>query len=196
MGRDPKMKMVGPLCIIVFVAIVAPLLTLIHELGHALVALTLIPQDIVIRLGQDSKIRLFRRGRLQILVQPIGGWFGYYNWAADVVEVKKSHALWIALAGPAASLLTALLCATLKSVLDVGLPFAGDLIHMSMVYAIILFLATIIPIKYPSWWIGYAGRWSDGCLAWYCLFGESDKVVFVKKARHDEASGDYPTQIY
>lgn len=85
------MKMVGPLCIIVFVVIVAPFLTLIHELGHALVALTFIPQDIVIRLGQDPKIRLFRRGRLQILVQPIGGWFGYYNWAADVVEVKKSQ---------------------------------------------------------------------------------------------------------
>ncbi|HHZ07121.1 MAG TPA: M50 family metallopeptidase [Clostridiales bacterium] len=181
----------GYLWIIAFLAVVAPLLTLIHELGHAGAALALVPQhDVTIRIGRDPKISLYKRGRLHILVHPLGGCEGHYGWGAARVEVATSSAIWIALAGPLASLVMALVCAGLKNALGEGPSLARTLVNASMYYNMLQFAATIIPVKYPTWWFGYAGRWSDGLLAWHCLFGEGDKVVLTDTARRDEIVND------
>jgi hypothetical protein len=172
LGRD--IEMIGLVSIIIFWAAIVPLITLIHNLGHAAAALALVPEHgVVVRLGSDPKISLVRRGRLEVLLQPWSGWVGRWGWTAGVVEARRAHFVWIMLAGPLASILAALLFGVVKSMFAAGPLFMRDLAQAGMVAAIIQFAASILPVTYPSWLIGYSDMWSDGLRLWRCLAGKT-----------------------
>ncbi len=54
---------------VVYLAVLAPLLTLVHELSHVAVTLALVPQDVIVRIGARPTVQLLKWGRLQVLVQ-------------------------------------------------------------------------------------------------------------------------------
>lgn len=112
--------MTTSLCIIAYLSVIAPLIVLVHELSHAAAALAFVPHDVIVRIGVRPRIQLPKWGRLQVLAQWWGGWVGTWSCVADEVEVGKARYIWIVLAGPVASLLTALLCAALKNALQNG----------------------------------------------------------------------------
>lgn len=175
------------LCIVVYLAVIAPQLVLVHELGHVAVALALVPQDVIVRIGARPTVQLLKWGRLQVLVQLWGGWVGGWGWAADEVEVDKVHYICMVLAGPAASLLTTFLCAALKNALQDGPRIAYVLADTARVGAIATFAYTMIPMKYPSWMYGQPGATSDGYRIWYYLVRKDSRSILFRRARHDEA---------
>lgn len=175
------------LCLIAYLAVIAPLIVLVHELSHVAAALAFVPHDVIVRIGVRPKIQLLKRGRLQVLVQWWGGWVGTWSWAADEVEVGKARYIWIVLAGPIASLLTALLCAALKNVLQNGPRIAYALADTARVGAIATFACTMIPMKYPSWMYGQSGVTSDGYRIWHCLIQKGSGSVIIMRSGHVEA---------
>lgn len=57
------------LCVIAYLTVIARLLVLVHELCHVAVALALVPQDVIVRIGARPRIQLLKCGRLWALMQ-------------------------------------------------------------------------------------------------------------------------------
>lgn len=81
--------MTSLLWLVMYLAVLAPLLTPVHELAHVAVALALVPQDVIVRIGARPTVQLLKWGRLQVLVQLWGGWVGGWGWTADKVEANR-----------------------------------------------------------------------------------------------------------
>ena len=145
------------LWLVVYLAVLAPLLTFARELAHVAVALALVGQDVIVRIGARPTVQLFKWGRLRVLLQPWAGWVGTWVWDADEMELDKAHYIWMVLAGPVASLLMAFLFAAQRNAFRDGPTIAYALAEAARVGAMVSVALTAIPIKYPSWLYGQPG---------------------------------------
>jgi hypothetical protein len=97
---------------ILYIAVAAMPMTLLHELGHALVARRLLGGEVQVSVGTAGKLAQMRLGQIALSVNALSS----PGRAAGVAEFDGSRAtagdvLLIALAGPAASLLGAIVSA-------------------------------------------------------------------------------------
>jgi hypothetical protein len=92
----------------VTVVLAGPPLALIHELGHAIVAVNRQPGRVIVRVGADKPATSFEIGRITFRLHPV-----LRPWRFDAVCAherprRRADAVLIALGGPAASLLAGL----------------------------------------------------------------------------------------
>ncbi len=163
------------LVFVVLWLIVSPLLTLLHELGHAVAALLLSTGPMTISLGdclgrpEQAHVR-FRMGWLTVQAKLPTGVAGFYtleNWST----VGHQRLVAIILAGPLTSLLLTIVLGGGAWVVRDGPAFSSAVLFWSAVGAASLFGFTIVPWHYPSFWGPYVGRPSDGQQALELLRG-------------------------
>jgi hypothetical protein len=154
-----------------------PLLTLLHELGHALTALALSHQPIHVFLGTTPRqIRqrgreekpIFCLGKLAFSLSLVGLPFGV-GWARWPANLSWRRSVLTLLAGP----VTTLLCLVVVSLTTLVLRPAAhpsaiqsgayDFFLWLLLLAGLQFLACALPVQYPAFWVGaLAGLSSDG----------------------------------
>ena len=141
------------LIVIVFFLLIAPLLTLIHELGHAVIPL-LKNDKVSIHIGSEV---LFKSefGDLTLSYgNPYQPWIGYTHW-------NNYNGIWAIILGPMFSLFIAIILfyISLKIKSKFILSF---LIYMAIGWSGLQFLFTSLPLSYPKE-MGYpAETYSDG----------------------------------
>ena len=140
--------------------VIWPLLTLWHELGHALVPLWAGRSPVRIRLGTGRLGCTVQFGRLGLRIAPVPLGFGWCEWTppADRAWAMAAHLL-----GPCAS-------AAAAGGLWLLARGAAGLVHeLALAGAAIAFMQcmfTAVPMRYPRWFGPYAGQPSDGLRAW------------------------------
>ena len=141
--------------------IVGPPLTLLHELGHALL-LSLAGQPATIYLGRpDPRARpTFRLGKIEARIRRPLGFGGQTLYEEPESGFSPEGRLLIALGGPAASALAALAFG-LAAYLSPDNPLSGLLGAIS-IGAFLQFFVSMIPVHYPRWLGAAGGRPSDG----------------------------------
>ena len=147
---------VYPLVYILFM----PVLTTIHELGHAIPALIFTKYEVNINIGNSN---LKKQIKLSRLVININGYksimdvsYGYVNWTN--IDNKLKSIIMIA-GGPIASLCTSIVL--YLSLYKTELPYLIMIIFNGiLLFSIGQFIVTILPIKYRD--NTYKGFTSDG----------------------------------
>ncbi len=134
-----------------FFIFVAPILTLLHEIGHASMPM-LRGQNVSVEVGK-ARIINFQIGKLTIELGFLKPWIGYTKWQynQDVITLA---------AGPIFSLLLGATSLFFGIKLSTGETSA--FLFACAGWCFFQFAFTIIPIEYPSW-LGYEqGTTSDG----------------------------------
>lgn len=154
--------------LVAFFVVVEPLLVAFHEAGHALVPLLRGERAFVV-LGGDRG-RELTVGALTLTVAPRGflSPITYGTVATDAAPDRRAVVAG-ALAGPAASVLLLVATGLLLQRGVAGLPRTFALLAVSYLWFQTLF--TLVPIRYPGWFGGYAGYQSDGMIALDALRG-------------------------
>jgi hypothetical protein len=171
-----------------------PLLTLLHELGHALTALVLSHQPIHVFLGTTPRqIRqrgqeekpTFCFGKLAFFLALPGLPFGT-GWARWPANLSWRHSVLVLLAGPVTTLLCLVVLSLTTLVLRPAAPLSAihrgayDLSFWLLLLAGLQFLACALPVHYPAFWVGaLAGVSSDG-----------DKIRMVLRQRKQHQKKD------
>lgn len=89
---------------LLYIAIGAIPVTLIHELGHAIAARHLLDTPVSVAIGSIGKVARLRLGEISMSINAIGSPAGVAGSAEfDATNAYARDILWIALAGPAAS---------------------------------------------------------------------------------------------
>ena len=136
-------------------------LTFMHELGHALPILLFTQENVIIELGKQPPQRSWVLGRLRLNVQ-LPSYAGLYRY--DKEEVSRDVILLSLAGGPVTSLLlTAVFgvaAALLRSRSEPSLWQTFFIILAAD--ALLLFVLTAVPLKYPAWYGLLAGWPSDG----------------------------------
>lgn len=148
-----------------FVYFVAgPVLTLVHELGHAL-PLALAGHPATVHVGSPERpARLsFSLGEAEVRLRYSPGFSGLCRYEEPPSGFSAEGALLVALGGPAASALVALLCG-LVARLSPGL-LAWALLGAISVAAFLQVFFALLPVRYPKWLGASDGRPSDGLRA-------------------------------
>jgi len=136
-----------------------PISTFLHECGHAMTALALTNQDVTILLGDGRKGVKWQRGRLRVVLGWFTGFVGFTKY--DQEQIASRRILWITLAGPLVSLLLAFLSWSLTSIWGESRWLVSAMRIIAQA-AFAQFLFTILPLKYPRWFLAYGGKTSDG----------------------------------
>ncbi|WP_042274517.1 hypothetical protein [[Clostridium] dakarense] len=147
---------VYPLVYIVF----TPILTILHELGHALPALIFTKDKVTVNIGNSN---LNKQIRLNRLVINLNGYkslvdvaYGYVNWTP--VD-NRAKVVFMILGGPLASLIVSVLLYIY--LINVSLPYVLMVSFNALfIFSVFQFLLTILPIKY--FYKPYIGYTSDG----------------------------------
>lgn len=140
--------------------VVAPISTLWHELGHAIVALRFLDGPIRVELGAEPRPWVVPLGRLQLTLRLGSGFIGFCRWPS----VPRSHrgAVLTMAGGPQATLLLfGLVIAAGQPELD-EISFGRYLVTAFFWATLLGLIGTVIPMIDPRWWGGYAGHASDG----------------------------------
>lgn len=149
------------LTFLLFIALILPFTTFVHELGHALVATHLLKVPVEIKLGTTFNRKGLTLGRIHINIQLLSGWVGFFNYKAPTKKVSKSKQILIFLAGPLFSILLSSVCFTFLTYINVPM-ILNNLLKFIMHASLAQFLITIIPFKYPDFFGSYSGLSSDG----------------------------------
>ncbi|WP_226665279.1 M50 family metallopeptidase [Metabacillus litoralis] len=149
------------LTFLLFIAFILPLTTFVHELGHAITASTLLKAPVKIRLGTQYKGNGFTLGKINIKIQPLSGWVGFFKHDVPSDKVSKNSNLLIYLAGPIFSLLLFSICLITTSTLNFPTILDHLIKHISNA-SLLQFFITIVPLKYPAFLGSYSGTYSDG----------------------------------
>ncbi|EOS9898958.1 hypothetical protein ACNKV7_002137 [Vibrio cholerae] len=136
--------------------VLMPLLTLMHELGHAIPQLCM-KKKVVIDLGGSSPIPIIKVSRLFIRIVPFSTFHGFCSISSRLLRVGLVVTL---LGGPLVTLLLAMLLNELRMV-DAGQWFTF-LASFGFYFTVFQLVFTLAPIKYPSFFGGYSGTKSDG----------------------------------
>lgn len=140
--------------------IIGPLVTLIHEMGHAVAALALGREPVSVRVGPaPARLRL-SVGRLRLLLGLRGGFYGFYEY--DDRGLSRAARSIVIAAGPLASLVLATLCFAVAVGLGGGARWASTPVSIAAMAAIVQGVITALPLRYPKFWGEYAGLSSDG----------------------------------
>ncbi len=150
----------GVVAVVVWLGVL-PLLTLMHELGHAMAALALTGQPVAVQLGRKPSIAKWRWGRVALGARFPINWVGFCA-VAHPDQVTRPTQVWIALAGPLVSLLLLLVSSGAALALHSGPMLLAQLSTLFATGALIQLVVTLAPLRYPSWWGAYAGKKSDG----------------------------------
>ena len=154
----------GLLATLIYLAIVAPPMTLLHELGHAITARLLLGGDVQVSVGSAGKLAETHLGQIAISVNALA----HPGRAAGHAEFDASRAtardvLLIALAGPAASLAGAAMTAwALSAVGPSGI--VHDVLWAATGYGIFCGVLNLMPISLKDRRDGPTVR-TDGRLA-------------------------------
>jgi len=142
--------------------IIAPLSTLLHELGHATMALALTSSSVSIQLGQKGRMLKANLGsRLTMhLYLEAGAIFGIYRLLPKP-SLSRSQDIGITLGGP----VTSLLLLILFSGLGLTLGWA-DVWKLPAIINLIIVLNSGFPWNYPSWQGIHGGIPTDGLQIW------------------------------
>ncbi|MDL4839910.1 M50 family metallopeptidase [Aquibacillus rhizosphaerae] len=146
---------------LLFVSLILPLTTLVHELGHALTALILFKEPVGVRLGSSFKGTGFKVGKLTFKIQPLSGWVGFVEYNIPKGKNNIVSNAMIMIAGPFFSFILGLIC-------YISITFSDSqyiiifLLKSIMNASLVQFIITILPIKYPSFLRAYKGMPSDG----------------------------------
>ena len=151
--------------------VVSPVLTVLHELGHAAAAVVLRPGYVGIRIGARRPVATLEFGRLIVAVHPFvppWGKTGYCVW--DRTDQRCVEIVGIALAGPAVELCFGGLA--LLAFTGVGGGLARIAFAVTAILALYSTLASLAPITYRD----EQGREvpTDGALALAALRGRLD----------------------
>jgi hypothetical protein len=153
---------------IIFVA--SPVLTLAHELGHALAALVLTDRHVIVRQGRQPPMLTVGVGRLELRLRPFNlspwyAWFGTVETTgASAVSARAGAA--IAAAGPPVSLLLAI---ALGAIADASPSRLSPFLFAAAWAQGYAFLVTAIPMRYGRLFGPYRGKLSDGLRVWQLL---------------------------
>jgi hypothetical protein len=138
-----------------------PLLTLLHELGHALPAALLARSRVTVNQGARPSLLRFSLWRLDFRLRPLVGfrtaWFGFCE--SEAADVSRAKRIVISAAGPATSLLAFVMLSVLAGSLSYP---ASWFVWSAAVGAATQFLVTAIPLRYGRLFGPYSGRISDG----------------------------------
>lgn len=157
------MSLDSPLSVLLYLAalwfMVFPLTTFLHECGHALVVLLLTHLPVMIVLGDQRKGLKWQWGRLGVSAGWNIGFVGFIRYNEQ--QLTRRQGLAVTLAGPAVSLLLTVLLGSLSGMLRE--PQWVRLAVTTLTYAAAAqLLFTLLPVRYPRWLPGYAGKTSDG----------------------------------
>ncbi|HPW53899.1 MAG TPA: hypothetical protein PLI19_01725 [Erysipelotrichaceae bacterium] len=154
--------------------IVAQVLTLLHELGHAIGALVTSEKEVLVVLGRtrkDSMKEVFSIGRLKIklgLFSPVTGFTHI-----EMSNLSRAQLMAFYFGGPLMSLsLTFILFVVNQQLINSEV---HKIIRFASVYALIQFFITALPIRYPDFWGDYGNLESDG-LSILKLFRKNSNV--------------------
>ena len=142
--------------------------TIIHELGHAILALLLTKEKVKITLGKLGKnnknLGKISLGRLDIELKGFNPLIGLVNFEESNITNFKS--IIILATGPIVSLVLGIILLFMSRNMGNKLLLETILLKEMFIFAgnyqLFTFISTSIPIIYPNWWIGYANRPSDG----------------------------------
>ncbi len=137
------------------------LLTLLHELGHTLPLLLFSQEKVMIQLGKTPTTFDWSWGRLQLKVQ-LPSFSGFYRY--DKTGVSSHVQLYSLLGGPLVSLLLTGVLGGVAAVLH-NQPEPSvwqTLVIIMAADALMQFVMTAVPLKYPAWYGVLAGWPSDG----------------------------------
>lgn len=140
--------------------VVGPLLTFLHELGHAGAALVFTDDWVRIEMGSQGLVASMTLGRLALQLRFGTGFVGYFWYGGSPAGTWQRIA--IQAAGPIVSLLIAIVSYGFIFSLESPPDVVRTVLFWTGNGALIQFLVTAIPIRYPGWWYGYAGMASDG----------------------------------
>ena len=146
-----------PLVYIIFM----PVLTLLHELGHAIPALIFTKEKVIVDIGNSN---LNKKIKLNRLVIKLNGYksltdvsYGYINWTP--LDSNKMKSVFMILGGPLTSLIVSILLYIY--LINVSLPYILiKLLDALFLFSLFQFLLTILPMKY--FYNPYSGHTSDG----------------------------------
>lgn len=143
--------------LLIFVLIIGPTCTLLHEVGHGIGAIATSKANVHIYLGSrgENNKENFKIGRLHFHIQ--WSFAGFAHWGKGLTRKQRVAAL---AGGPIMSLLLVFLFSFLASSLSQNEIRA--LMNGAATYSLIQFVMTVIPITYPRWMGGYSGFPSDG----------------------------------
>ena len=141
--------------------IFTPMLTLLHELGHAVPALIFTKEEVIVNIGNSN---LNKKIKLSRLIIKLNGYkslvdvsYGYINWTP--LDSNKIKAIIIILGGPLTSLIVSILIYIY--LINVSLPYILIILLNALFYfSLFQFLLTILPMKY--FYKPYVGYTSDG----------------------------------
>ena len=102
------------------IAVAAAPLALVHELGHALAAVTRLPGPVTVRVGRDKPLVTFAIGRITIRFHPFVAPWRWHCYCCFASLPGRTDMVWIALAGRAASIATGLLAIAACSLIGTG----------------------------------------------------------------------------
>lgn len=142
--------------------IIAPLSTLLHELGHALMALALTSSSVSIQLGQKGRMWIAKLGSrltIRLFMEP-GAIFGIYRLLPKP-SLTRIQDIGITLGGP----VTSLILLILFSGLGLTLGWA-DVWKLPAIINLIIVLNSGFPWSYPSWQGIHGGLPTDGLQLW------------------------------
>jgi Peptidase family M50 len=138
-----------PAALIYFAVVAAPL-TLLHELGHALVAAHRLGGPVHISLGARGRLVRIRLRRLTMAVSALphparlGGYASF-----DASRASARDLLLVALAGPAASLVAFVVAAlALSSVSHAGT--AHDVLWAATASSLLSVLLSLVPLEFQE----------------------------------------------
>ncbi len=144
------------LSVAVFWLLTVPLITLLHELGHAVGGLITTRGWVQASIGKSQHPFTLRLGRLYVDLRAFTGFVGFCRWEHPPATWRGELPFYAL--GPATSLLCAGACLALGQTGTWLDPF----LRSAATGAITQFVVTIVPIRYPSWLGAYAGYRSDG----------------------------------
>jgi len=148
---------------LILLFLIIPLITLIHEAGHALAGLAVGARHVTIQLGGQTEpvwSRNWGRVRLSLMSwAPL--WVGFAKMD-DVPSMTPRQRALVSLAGPVTSLiLVILLSITAFLTRQDSSGLVRALVQQADLVAFLQLLTTAIPIRYPRWMGAYAGHSSD-----------------------------------
>lgn len=140
--------------------IFTPLLTILHELGHAIPALIFTKEKVTVNIGNSN---LNKKIKLNRLVINLNGYkslldvsYGYVNWTQVDNRIKV---VLMILGGPLTTLIVSILLYIY--LINASLPYVLMVSFNALfIFSSFQFLLTILPMKY--FYNPYVGHTSDG----------------------------------
>jgi hypothetical protein len=140
--------------------LVTPLLVVVHELGHAVAAVALTPQRVMIRIGGEPYLVRFALGRIDVRFHPTG-YIAHCD--LDTRVITPGRLALVALAGPVTSIAFAGAVAPLAVALYGGSFVLFWIVAVAAAESLFIGVSNAVPFQHlPSWWPGGLQTDEDG----------------------------------